>query len=217
MSVETRLIECRALNKILPMQIPPLDSLDAYTLPLAQMVAGTSWLPHPDTVRALGRAAFPTVRARKQNPRSNLVVADGRTVGMYDDNTTPRWAFFWAHGIPETAHPSNRTFAHVWEGADDIGAYTHLANLVMVPEPFASLTDKDGPLTGFLRWHAWTVYRWKPTSAMAPAKPNGYDQVRWRYMTRFDRPREFIRDRVVQLKNERVEILRPIMKNLGML
>ena len=44
-----------------------------------------------------------------------------------------------------------------------------------------------------------------------------YDQVRWRYMTRFDRPREFIRDRVVQLKNERVEILRPIMKNLGML
>ena len=87
----------------------------------------------------------------------------------------------------------------------------------MVPEPFASLTDRDGPLTGFLRWHAWTVYRWKPASASAPAKPNGYDRVTWRYMTRFDSPREFIRERVMQLKNERVEILRPIMQNLGML
>ena len=199
------------------MQIPPLDPLDAYTPALAQMVARTSWLPHPDTVRALGRAAFPIVRARKQNSRSNPVIAEGRTVGMYDDNTTPRWAFFWAHGIPETAHPSNRTFAHVWESGDELAEYTHIANLVMVPEPFASLTDKDGPLTGFLRWHAWTVYRWKPASASAPAKPNGYDRVTWRYMARFDRPREFIRERVMQLKNERVEILRPIMQNLGML
>jgi hypothetical protein len=41
-------------------------------------------------------------------------------------------------------------------------AYTHLANLAMVPEPFASLTDKNGPLTVFLRWHAWEVYGWKP-------------------------------------------------------
>ncbi len=206
------------LKQKLPMQIPPLDPLDAYTPALAQMVARTSWLPHPDTVRTLGRAAFPTVRARgDERKRYCLVLEDGRPVGMYDDNTTPRLAFFWAHGIKATGHPSKRTFAHVWEYGDDIGAYTHLANLVMVTEPFASLTDKDGPLTGFLRWHAWAVYRWKPASAAAPAKPNSYDQVRWRYMTPFDSPREFIRDRVMQLTNDRVEILRPIMKNLGML
>ena len=199
------------------MQIPPLDPLDAYTPALALMVASTSWLPHPDTVRALGRAAFPTVRARKEHPRYSLALEDGRPVGMYDDNTTPRWAFFWSHGIPATDHPSNRTFAHIWETGDDVGAYTHLANLAMVPEPFASLTDKGGPLTGFLRWHAWTVYGWKPASAAVPVKPNSYDRVTWRYMARFDRPREFIRDRVMQLKSERVEILRPIMKSLGML
>ncbi len=146
---------------------------------LSEVARGVAATARPAVVRVEGGwrpasgvvVADGTILTNAHNVHGDAVAvtfADGRTVGMYDDNTTPRWAFFWAHGIPETAHPSNRTFAHVWEGADNIGAYTHLANLVMVPEPFASLTDKDGPLTGFLRWHAWTVYRWKPASAAAP-------------------------------------------------
>ena len=125
------------------------------------MVAQTSRLAHPDTVKAIGRAVFPTVRARKQHKRGGEVILVGKPVGMYDDSTTPRWAMLWAHGIPITHHPSSGTFAHVGEGADDIDSYNHLANIVMVPESFAGLTDKKGPLTSYLRWHAWSLYGWK--------------------------------------------------------
>jgi hypothetical protein len=199
------------------MSIPPLEPLDEYFPALARMVSITSWLPHPYTVRALGRPAFPTSRARKDHPRFDPISENGVEVGMYDDNTTPRWALLWAHGFTKTGHPSGWAFAHVWECADDVSDYTHLANLVMVPECFASLTDKEGPLTRFLQWHAWARYRWKPASMEKPKKPDGYEQIAWRYLAKNGRPRELIRQRVADLVNDRVRILRPIMDRLGML
>jgi hypothetical protein len=136
---------------------------------------------------------------------------------MYDDNTTPRWSMLWAHGIPVTRHPSGRTFAHVWEGADDITAYTHLANMVMVPEPFAALTDKSGPLTHYLRWHGWSVYGWKPAHAEVPAMPADFADFRWRYLPAIGDPMGFIRQRLLTLNNGRTRVLRPIMAGLGRL
>lgn len=56
---------------------------------LAQMVAKTSWLPHPDTVKALGGAVFPTVRARKGSPRCSYLMENGQPIGIFDDNATP--------------------------------------------------------------------------------------------------------------------------------
>jgi hypothetical protein len=199
------------------MSIPMLEPLDDHFAALARMVATTSWLPHPYTMRALGRAPFPTSRERKTHLRFTQIWDNGEEVGMYDDNTTPRWALLWAHGFKETHHPSGWTFAHVWESADDIKDYTHLANLVMVPECFGSLTDKRGPLTGFLRWHAWAAYGWKPASAEKPKKPEGYELISWRYFAKYGRPKDFIRERVTGLGNRRVTILRPIMERLGML
>jgi hypothetical protein len=197
------------------MTLPDLK-IDSYRPALVRMVADTSWLAHPDTVNTIGRAVFPTVRARKGHTRGGRI-ADGNGEGMYDDNTTPRWALLWAHGIPITHHPSSRTFAHVWEGADDIDSYNHLANIVMVPEPFAGLTDKNGPLTNYLRWHAWSVYGWKPAHAEVPEKPEDFDSITWRYLPKIDDPLEFIRSRIAALNNERIRTLRPIMERLGML
>ncbi|MFO0885902.1 MAG: hypothetical protein U0894_17240 [Pirellulales bacterium] len=199
------------------MPLPELDPLEEYRPELVRMVAKTSWLAHPDAVKAIGRAIFPTVRARKQHKRGSEVIEDGIAVGMYDDNTTPRWAILWAHGIPITHHPSGRTFAHVWEGADDIASYNHLANIVIVPEPFASLTDKQGPLTSYLRWHAWSIYGWKPASAPLPEKPKDFDGIPWRYLSKIDHPLEFIRERITTLNNARTRTLRPLMERLGTL
>ena len=196
------------------MKLPDLD-IDSYRPALVRMVAETSWLAHPDTVKEIGRAVFPTVRARKGHTRGGRTDA-GEGNGMYDDNTTPRWALLWAHGIPITHHPSSRTFAHVWEGADDINSYCHLANIVMVPEPFAGLTDKKGPLTQYLRWHAWSVYGWKPAHAATPDKPDDFDGIHWRYLPKIDAPMEFIRARIATLNNGRIRTLRPIMERLGM-
>lgn len=198
-------------------KIPDIDCIDEYCADLVRMVARTSWLPDPETVKAFQGAVFPSIRARKGHTRTGPVTENGRNIGMYDDNTTPRWALLWAHGIPITHHPSGRTFAHVWEGADDITAYTQLANIVMVPEPFAALTDKKGPLTKYLRWHAWSVYEWRPNHAIEPEIPPDFDTVAWRYLPRIDAPRKFILDRLASLNNDRSRTLIPIMKDLGMI
>ncbi len=136
---------------------------------------------------------------------------------MYDDNVTPRWALLWSHGIPITHHPSKRTFAHVWEVADSMEAFNHLANIIMVPEPFAGLTDKTGPLTEYLRWHAFGVYGWKPENAEVPTKPNDFDEIEWRYLPKIEDPKQFVSVQVRRLNNQRIKILRPIMEQRGML
>jgi hypothetical protein len=196
--------------------LPRLARLDDYFPSLCRMVAETSWLPHPDTVRAMGRAVFPTSRARKDHPRFEPILHDGRKIGMYDDNTTPTWALLWTHGIVGGSR-TGWAFAHVWTASDDVNSYTHPANLAMVPECLASLTDKSGPLTAYLRWHAWTSYGWKPDHVAQPDMPTGFTDLEWRYFAKFDEPRSFIARRIAKLDNARIRFLRPIMQELGTL
>jgi hypothetical protein len=155
-------------------KFPLPDSLNEYFPYLSRMVAKTSWLPNPIMVSALGGAAFPTAREnRKDHLRTQAIVDEnGNAIGMYDDNATPQWAVAWAHGLAGS-RPKGWAVAHVWECCGDLNAYTHLANLVLVPESFSSLTDKIAVMTSFFRWHSWTVYKWKPTSANEPTKPAG--------------------------------------------
>ena len=77
-------------------RVPPLPRLDPLALRLATIVIPTSYLSHPETVAAAGGAVFPTMR--DFDLRVTPIVLNGRTVGMYDDNTTPRWALQWSHG-----------------------------------------------------------------------------------------------------------------------
>lgn len=135
---------------------------------------------------------------------------------MYDDNTTPTWALLWSHGLVGGSQ-KGWAFIHVWKASDALGAYTHLANLAMVPECFASLTDKDGPLTAFLQWHAWQRYRWKPSHASQPSKPRDYDSIAWRYFEPPAAPSSHVRERALKLDNARLRQLRPIMERLGLL
>ena len=135
---------------------------------------------------------------------------------MFDDNATPEWAMFWAHGLTGT-RPKGWTIAHVWPTSDDMASFTHLANLAMIPEPLASLTDKVGPLVAYLRWHAWEVYGWKPTAASTPIKPPVYDSISWRYLPHIDDPKTAIRQRFCNLSNQRTSLLRPIMERINML
>ena len=204
------------MNSVGRRRFPSVPSLEAHALPFAKIVAATSYLPHPDTVKNLGGAVFPTARARKLHPRLSTISLAGETVGMYDDNATPAWALFCSHGL-EGTRPKGWTLSHVWPHCDDIRTYTHLANLILIPEPLAALTDKQGPLTGFLRWHAWQAYGWKPDKATLPSKPTGYDGVTWRYLEKIDDPRESVRRRLEAADNQRTRVLRPIMERLGMI
>jgi|ERR1035437_5064382 hypothetical protein len=190
---------------------PPLPALSHYHLPLSVMVAETSYLPHPEVVAAFDGAVFPTVRARKKTEKFTIGETQTGRV-MYDDNTTPRWAMMWAHGYGATARLSGWMHAHVWTAADEVDAYTHLANLVMIPESFGSLTDKAGPLTSYLRWHAWAKYGWKPKTGSALQEPAGYAQIKWRYLEPASDPIGEVRQLVSRLRNQRVIILRDLMQ-----
>jgi hypothetical protein len=205
----------------------PDSNIDHYRLDLVKIVAATSYLAHPATVQMLCRAVFPAVRSRNKTPRfstkcwklceTNCQGDCSSPVAMYDDNTTPRWALLWAHGYKIASHPSGWTFAHVWTAADDIDSYTHLANIVMVPEPLAGLTDKEGPLTSYLKYHAFAIYGWKPKDAPVPVKPDSYDDIIWQYLSENLTPNDSIKTQVNTLNNKRLRILKPIMEKMGML
>ena len=188
----------------MPFKSPPRLDLDAASL--AEIATKHCKLPHPETVRACSSAIFPTIRDQKLRGRLD------ETGSIYlDDNVTPRWALFWTHGIGQTHHPSGWTIAHVWGVPKDPTAYTHLANLVLMPEALASLSDKNGPLSQYLQYHAQSVYSWSPQGCPAVTKPSNYDALSWQYFQPYPDPLGFVADRMKTLKNQRVYHLRPLM------
>jgi hypothetical protein len=196
--------------------VPDLLPLGADETTLVKIAAERIRLPHPGTVNLFRGAIFPTIRNPRR--REQPVEKEGRTIGMHDDNTTPRWALLWAHGIPgKSKRPTKGwTIAHVWDRSGDMEAYTHLANLALLPEYLGSLSDKQGPLTHYLRYHAWRVYGWKPSDADSPMCPDGYDSVCWNYFDPVDDPAGFIRDEFAKAGCNRSEVLKPLMpKALG--
>lgn len=188
----------------MPFRAPPDLEEDVATI--AALAIRHCRLPHPDVVARCGKAIFPTIRDQQ---RRGTVDTDRGL--LLDDNVTPRWAIFWAHGMPQTHHPRGWTIAHVWKATKDPDAYTHLANLCLMPECLGSLSDKGGPLCGFLEHHAWSVYGWRPAHTDAPVKPEGYDNISWRYLDPHAAPLVFVRERVMSLNNQRVAVLRQLM------
>lgn len=190
-------------------KLQPLPDFGQYTLPLVQIVAETSLLPSRKAVASINGPVFRTIRG-KIDQRGNLFDDHlGQGPGMYDDNTSPRWALLWAHGFVEMAHMSGWTFAHIWPLSKDIQAYTNLANLAMLPECLSSLTDKNGPATPYLRYHAFDEYGWNPTDTEL-IKPNDYDEIEWHYFEDVDDPKIHIQQGLNKSREKRVQLLRSL-------
>jgi hypothetical protein len=192
-------------NKILR-GVFALQDLGPDRLSLTQIVLRHCLFADPGTVAAFAGAVFPSIRDQKN--RVTIGEVDGRHV-LLDDNVTPRWAFLWAHGLKATHAFSGWTFAHVWAASKDPDAYTHLANLCMMPEFFGSLSDKQGPLCAYLRYHSWQRYGWRHGKGSLP-KPEGYDALQWRYLPAIADPISFVRKRLEALDNQRVRLLRSL-------
>ena len=192
-----------------PTRLDPLNiSTDAAAL--SRIAIPYCRFPHPDVVKRFEGAVFPVIREHKSRGKCGTVrdcKGQDRPV-MYDDNTTPRWAFLWSHGYERTDHPKGWTFAHVWNASKDPDAYTHLANLVMMPECFSSLSDKDGPLVPHLRCHAEAVYGWCPAGRTSAEAPPGHHDLTWNYLEPHPDPAGFILRRMDRLNNQRVRSLR---------
>ena len=194
--------------------VPVLEPLGEDEQILVRIAATRIYLPHRNTVAQFQGAVFPTIR----DPRKlrQAVNHEGRIIGMYDDNTTPRWALLWAHGIPGRSNQLTQgwTISHVWDRSKDMGAYTHLANLALLPEYLSSLSDKQGPLTHHLRFHAWDVYRWKPLGSDTPVRPIGYDPDQWCYFKPVADPVGFLRAEFSKGNCRRCQALKPLMRQV---
>lgn len=188
----------------MPFRAPP--DLEDDVAEIAALAIRHCRLPHPEVVARCSAAIFPTIRDQRR--RGTL---DTERRLLLDDNATPRWAILWAHGMSQTHHPRGWTIAHVWKATKDPAAYTHLANLCLMPECLGSLSDKDGPLSRFLEYHAWSIYGWRPALTNTPIKPMGYEDVSWKYLDAYADPLGFIRDRIMTLNNQRVGVLRQLM------
>lgn len=193
----------------------PGVTLPEYSLiELAQLFASTSWLPTPGVVKQFKGAVFPSIRANKDNKRRTPIIDNGKIVGLYDDNCTPMWAIMWSHGYPGIGrYVPDYALAHIYGCPQDIDAFTHLANILLVPKFFASLTDGNGPLLPYLKYHSLQVYEWAPKDVGKAeiAKPVGYDSIQWRYLeTKPGDPSELIRTHLLESKGEVARILRSI-------
>lgn len=186
---------------------PEIRAEDQQTI--ARIVAHSSLLPNPDTVAAFPNAVFPTCRRKRESDIAQVFSSTGVAMGIYDNNATPTWAICWTHGI-EGKRPKGWTVAHVWPSSDDIDGYTRLANLALVPEALSTTTDKSGPLTDYLRWHAWIIYKWKPKNSKLPVEPSRYREIDWQYLEKLLNPREALGLKFGKSNDKRARALREL-------
>jgi hypothetical protein len=194
------------------------DGKDARTV--ARLVAHLCRFPDAKTVEQFKKAVFPT--KRKTTDRGKLIYAGNKPLGMYDDNTTPRWALLWSHGIRcGGGNDSLRGWrvAHVWNNCNNLDCYTRLENLLLVPAAYAGLTDDEGPLAPYLRYHAHDAYEeWCPECKQMPKKPDDYDAFSsaWQYLPAAPAEHGNSRDLVVtRLKGSRSGRAKVLRKFIG--
>jgi len=156
---------------------------------------------------------LPVIRASaKRGQRGEVKNFDGRKL-LCDDNTSPKWALLWSHGLNNNPR-RGWTFAHVWDESGDPAAYTHLANLCMIPESLSGLSDKEGPFVEYLRFHAFDRYNWAPTGR-TPKRPEHFERLEWRYLEPLEDPQTAFSERLLTSRDKRAILLRQLMARDG--
>lgn len=80
------------------LSLPAIDYKGKDARTIALLAARLCQLPDEKTVGQFKKAVFPT--QRKTALRGSLIIdKSNKEIGMYDDNTTPRWALLWSHGV----------------------------------------------------------------------------------------------------------------------
>ena len=195
--------------------LPRIGYASKEAIAIALMAAQFCRLPDRDTVKIFGKAVFPTVR--KNSKRATGEHKDGKFL-MYDDNTTPKWALVWSHGtFGKTKELFGWRIAHVWEKCNQVESYTRLDNLLLVPAAYSGLTDHDGPLAPYLRYHAYDHYGWRPEDEPDPKKPAEYEKFfeKRNYLVgRSDAPK-FILNRLQTSQSKRAKLLCEHIKGIS--
>lgn len=206
------------IHSVMKTKLPSIDYKGEDARAIALLAGRLCLLPDKKTVGQFKKAVFPT--QRKTALRATPIIDESnKEIGMWDDNTTPRWALRWSHGV----QGGNRALkgwhvAHVWNNCNNVQCYTRLENLLLVPAAYAGLTDDDGPLTPYLRYHAFKAYGWWPKGQPPPKKPSEYQKFtsEWRYLCAASgSARERVLTRLRKSQSERAKVLQDFIKNIS--
>jgi hypothetical protein len=142
---------------------------------LLHLLASHTVFLHPETVRQTGgRAVFPVVRGPRRGERGQVEGVDV----VFDDNTTPTYAFLWA---ADRTRGQDVQYNHVWDNQGrNPDTYTALWNLCVTPASLAKLTDGSAHSETFnlLRCRSFELFGYQPAGLDPPVPNADYESVR---------------------------------------
>jgi hypothetical protein len=144
---------------------------------VAAAVAEHTVFLHPKTVEQTGGApVFPVVRDMVRRGQLGAL-PDGRPI-LFDDNTSPTWAFLWAAGRSKGLDVQ---YNHIWTDSQNLTLYTALWNLCATPAFLAKTTDGQNhpEVRMALQYRAYELYGAHPPGTPPPQKPDGFDGFTW--------------------------------------
>ncbi len=146
---------------------------DQLNIDLPKLVAGCAfWSP---INAAPTKAAHPHIRRARSGEARGTLTSEGVRL---DDNT-------YANKVlkDNASHLGDFVgFAvcHIWPlTCYDVRYHTMPANLVLLPQELAGLTDHNRAVEQCLQYRAWELYGWYPDGQMQPEKPTNYPD-NWR-------------------------------------
>lgn len=74
----------------------------------------------------------------------------------------------------------NYITCHIYDLPYEADAFSAVANIVLLPEIIAGLSDTCDDVKRLLRYRVFELYGWRPRNQKtAPKKPEGYDKIKW--------------------------------------
>ena len=158
------------------------DAVLALAIDLPALVAATSIWTSPEIVQPLraihpDAAVCPDVRRYKRQ-QGEVRRKRGDDGARLDDNTIANRIAKQAMGLTGLA----KAFAvcHIWpDSCSDVRYHTSLANLVLLPQALATLSDHNAPVIAALQYRSFELYGWHPRESAAPTRPQRYPS-NWR-------------------------------------
>jgi len=156
------------------------EATKRHKIHLSLLVAETSLWVNPEVYNKLfyensSGAWYPWVRRSKaKGEKKGQIKGKGKDKVRLDDNTYANYALKRALGI-ERDSLKEWAVCHVWKNTTyDPRYHTSVANLVLIPQAIAGLSDFDRDTMAALRYRAFTLYKWYPKGERRPSKPKSY-------------------------------------------
>lgn len=149
------------------------EVVDQLNIDLPKLVSGCAyWCP---VNAAPTKAVHPNIRRARSGEARGTVTSEGIRL---DDNTFANKAL--KAKVSHLGEFKGFAVCHIWpKTCYDERYHTMPANLILLPQELAGLTDHNRAIEHCLQYRAWELYSWYPEGQTQPVKPINYPD-NWR-------------------------------------